>query len=119
MRRVSTENLLSYFPKDFPKGWCGLASRVLGGVLCKEYPQTEIYYTWGYIDGQSHAWVQFDEYILDITADQFNGITSEIIIEKNDQSVFHNSFSEVTKRRSSIKDISYYEEKLVYKLIEY
>lgn len=63
--------------KGFPKGACGAAAEIVGRVL-KE--QTGV--TGRYVCGsehtdmrpsQSHAWYEADDYIIDITHDQFEG----------------------------------------------
>ncbi|MFT7371843.1 MAG: hypothetical protein ACI9T9_000522 [Oleiphilaceae bacterium] len=63
--------------KRFPSGACGDASVILGQYLIETLNIDLDYYS-GSLIGEailtSHAWLQNDEFIVDITADQFDGI---------------------------------------------
>lgn len=62
--------------KEFPAGACGYASSLLG-----EYFFALGLGQWSYVSGfkkqcsQSHAWIERDGVLVDITADQFNDIS--------------------------------------------
>jgi len=80
------------FP-PFPKGWCTIATDVLGAYLQKSDPKGNYIYVTGMVGEQSHAWLEYNGYIIDITADQFKNMTNQpIIVEKSNQSLFHQNF---------------------------
>lgn len=66
---------------DFPRGACGDASELLGQYLADSGLGT-----WNYASGirsepfWSHAWVERDGWLLDITADQFPEIASAVLL---------------------------------------
>ena len=66
---------------DFPKGSCGDASELLG-----QYLSDSGLGTWGYRSGMqldpvfSHAWVERDGLIVDITADQFPDVSEPVLL---------------------------------------
>lgn len=65
----------------FPKGSCMDAS-ILLGILLEEYGLNGV----GYVSAQkgeaSHSWLEWDGWIVDITADQFGDQYPRVIIEK-------------------------------------
>ncbi|KAA1244549.1 hypothetical protein [Aquimarina sp. RZ0] len=99
IRRIATKfrkdicngNIKIPFGEDFPSGCCGNASDRLKRILeCKGFQN--IRYTNGWIDKQSHGWLEYKGFIIDITADQFENITEEIIIIHKNESDFHKQF---------------------------
>lgn len=66
---------------DFPKGSCGEASELLG-----QYLSDSGLGTWGCRSGMqldpvfSHAWVERDGLIVDITADQFPDVSAPVLL---------------------------------------
>lgn len=61
----------------FPRGACGNAAEIVGRILMEQAG-----YDGQYVEGnlhprvkpgQSHAWYEVDDYIIDITYDQFEG----------------------------------------------
>lgn len=76
---------------EFPTGSCGDASLLLGKYL-DEMGMGQFDYVCGELGRQSHAWLEKDGIIVDITADQFDGVTEEIIVTDNDD--FHKRFEE-------------------------
>ncbi|TCV51614.1 hypothetical protein [Pseudomonas sp. 460] len=89
---------------NFPTGACGAASEVLGRIL-KEKFQIEGTYICADSHSQldwdeSHAWVEVDEFIIDITHDQFNGTgLSGWVFERG--TGWHAQFSEIVESRNS------------------
>lgn len=59
----------------FPRGCCGDASILLGHYLMKNGIETDYvcgtYYGEDSFDRQSHAWLQINEIVIDVTGDQF------------------------------------------------
>ncbi len=70
--------------RDFPRGSCGDASILLG-----EYLHQNDGGIWDYVGGErdsdlhSHAWLEKDGLILDITADQFDGMDEDCIVSRD------------------------------------
>lgn len=116
---VYEEKTINHFCiAEFPKGWCGCLSRVLGAELSRKYPAEDFYYVCGELyygngDWMSHAWVRYKDWILDITADQFPGITEPIIITHISDSMFHAKF-QITNEHLAARNISQeYEERTI------
>lgn len=86
--KYGIENLPISFHK-FPMGSCGDASLLLGKYL-DEMGLGKFDYVCGEPGRQSHAWLEKDGIIVDITADQFDGVTEEVIVADN--SDFHKRF---------------------------
>jgi|AntRauTorcE11897_2_1112592.scaffolds.fasta_scaffold06581_1 hypothetical protein len=59
---------------SFPDGSCGFASEMLGSFLYEHgYKPINRVHTYCYFDrDQTHTWLEFENLIIDITADQFN-----------------------------------------------
>lgn len=76
---------------EFPMGFCGDASLLLGKYL-DEMGLGQFDYVCGELGRQSHAWLEKDGIIVDITADQFDGVTEEVTVSDNND--FHKRFEE-------------------------
>ena len=72
------KKLLPITFKEFPKGSCGDAVLLLGKYL-SDVGLGEFDYVLGGVNEKSHAWLQQNKLIVDITADQFDDQTEEII----------------------------------------
>jgi len=116
---VYEEKTINHFCiSEFPKGWCGCLSRVLGAELSRKYPAEDFYYVCGELyysngDWTSHAWVRYKDWILDITADQFPGINEPIVITHTSDSMFHAKF-QITNEHLAARNITQdYEERTI------
>lgn len=116
---VYEEKTINHFCiAEFPKGWCGCLSRVLGAELSRKYPAEDFYYVCGELyysngDWTSHAWVRYKDWILDITADQFPGINEPIVITHTSDSMFHAKF-QITNEHLAARNITQdYEERTI------
>lgn len=74
--KEDNEFLKHQLMRKFPNGCCGIVSCLLTKYLFDEELCEKIYYvkgTYYYDDGnsQAHTWLQLDDIIIDITADQF------------------------------------------------
>lgn len=58
--------------QGFPRGCCGIISELMGDYL-NTVGIGEFFYVCGMKDGASHAWLEVDGLIVDITGDQFPG----------------------------------------------
>lgn len=64
---------------NFPKGCCGDASELLSKFLKENDIETK--YITGEEGRQSHAWLEYDEFIIiDITADQFDTDKEKVVV---------------------------------------
>lgn len=90
--------------RDFPRGSCGDASILLG-----EYLHQTGHGDWEYVTGErlsdfyTHAWLEQDGLILDITADQFDGVDEPVIITHAPR--WHRQFSNREPRHPARIDI--------------
>lgn len=71
--------------RSFPRGACGDASRLLGLYL-----EALGLGKWTYVQGEAggemfatHAWLEQDGLIVDITADQFDDVTEAVIVTRD------------------------------------
>lgn len=89
---------------EFPKGTCGSASEVLGRILKEEF-QIEGAYICAESHSQldwdeSHAWVEVDDFIIDITHDQFEDTgLSGWVFERG--LGWHAQFGEIVEHRNT------------------
>ena len=67
---VQTGNVPMHI-QGFPRGCCGIISELMGDYL-NTVGIGEFGYVCGMKDGASHAWLEVDELIADITGDQFS-----------------------------------------------
>lgn len=74
---------------DFPDGCCGDASELLSKFL--EEHNIRVEYVSGWQGQQSHAWLEYEENVIDITAYQFKHINEKIIITKDKS--WHSKFT--------------------------
>lgn len=81
-----------YAGTPFPRGICGWVSVALGAVLATKYPEEAFFYVNGVCGNQSHAWIEYENYIIDITADQFDEIDKSIFISIKEDSGFHKKY---------------------------
>lgn len=74
--------------QDFPRGSCGDAS-----LLLAKHLQNQGIWPLTYVCGEmtidekgkfhSHAWLEIEDIIIDITADQFEGVTQQVIVTRD------------------------------------
>jgi len=66
---VQTGNVPMHI-QDFPRGCCGIISELMGDYF-NTLEVGEFFYVCGMKEGASHAWLEVDRLIVDITGDQF------------------------------------------------
>lgn len=89
--------------RDFPSGACGDAAPLLG-----QFIQEQGYGEWLYVSGcregdyHSHAWLERDGWLLDITADQFPDVSDPVILTQDP--TWHSQFlyAPMKRRTASI-----------------
>jgi hypothetical protein len=82
----------------FPKGVCGAVCFLLGHFLRENgFPGAEYVNGIRCRDGESHAWIETDGIIVDITGDQFAEVADEVVVTRD--SAWHRQFSEHPGRR--------------------
>ena len=74
---------------NFPRGSCGDAIIMLGAYLDEQGIQPLIY-VGGQRGEKSHAWLESDGLIIDITADQFDDCDEPVIVTR--ESEWHSTF---------------------------
>ena len=109
--------------KNFPKGLCGVLSRSLGIWLDGNYPYDVFDYICGIrwdpdCDYYSHAWIEYQNIIIDISADQFEDCDESIIIRKKDLSNFHSTFEIDFNHTRNVKTIKIYKSDIENSIIE-
>jgi hypothetical protein len=82
----------------FPKGACGEVCLLLGHYLCENgFPDAEYVNGVRRFDGESHAWIETDGIIVDITGDQFAEVVEEVVVTPD--ASWHQQFCDRTGRR--------------------
>ena len=103
----------------FPAGLCGWVSIVLGAVLSNEFPDEMFFYVSGKSGEMSHAWIEYYDYVIDITADQFEKVTEDILIVRRGDSSLHMGFEIEESARLNDEFLKHYlhyrEENSIYK----
>jgi len=89
---------------EFPRGSCGDASLILAKHL-KDNGQKGFAYVCGMRDGHSHAWLERDGLIVDITGDQFADNEDPVCVSR--RSAWHAQF-EID--REDLSDIDLYDD---------
>ena len=85
----------------FPRGACGPSSHFLGEWLSKCYDLSiEVVLGIRGKDDESHAWLECQSYVIDITSDQFSDGCGSSYVGK--AGIFHCSFSVVSKYEPSV-----------------
>jgi hypothetical protein len=82
----------------FPKGVCGAVCFLLGHYLRQNgFPGAEYVNGIRPCDGESHAWIEADGIIVDITGDQFAEISDGVVVTLDP--TWHRQFSACPGRR--------------------
>ena len=92
--------LLPFEMKNFPHGCCGDASMLLGAYL-EDHGIKSLIYVCGMRSGRSHAWLESDSLIIDITADQFEECNESVIVAKDSE--WHRTFDRDLESEASFK----------------
>lgn len=75
--------------REFPRGACGDTCELLGRFFAENGSDR-----WEYVsawkDDYSHAWLQKQDVVVDITADQFPGVNSTVIVARSSE--WHSGF---------------------------
>jgi hypothetical protein len=79
--------------ENFPEGCCGNVSQdfLIHRLVAAGFKET-VYVNGTSAKYPSHGWLEYQDYIIDITADQFPEITEPVLIVKKEESVFHKQF---------------------------
>jgi len=111
---VTPQNKRTGHMEAFPRGACGDCSLIIGTYLLKNGFQN-VEYVVGVDDGeQSHAWLECDGVIVDITADQFGAGIQPIIVTKDKS--WHSKFK--GQKRESC-DFREYQDPTIYELYDF
>jgi len=83
---------------SFPKGVCGAVCFLMGHYLRQNgFPGAEYVNGVRRSDGESHAWIETEGIIVDITGDQFAEVADEVIVTTDP--AWHRQFSDRAGRR--------------------
>lgn len=105
----SDRSLLPISFQEFPRGSCGDAALLLGKYL-QDCGLGPFNYVCGSIredggrDFHSHAWLQRGDIIVDITADQFDGILDPVVVTRD-----HSWHSRFNGKAQNIADYEIYD----------
>lgn len=94
------KNASSDWFNGFPVGCCGDASDLLAKYLLSKNIKTT--YRHGWFEDKSHGWLAYNDYIIDITADQFEEISAPVIITKDN--IWHSKFKNDQLEENIFKD---------------
>jgi hypothetical protein len=83
--------------REFPRGSCGDATLLLAKYL-EENKCGKFDYVCGEREEFSHAWLQRDRLIVDITADQFDDQNSPVIVTEDHD--WHSQFTLSVKEKN-------------------
>ncbi len=83
--------------QDFPSGACAEVTRILGIFLTTEHNVEPLVSKGGQIEKEekwwgTHHWLEHDDIIIDITADQFPMNSEKVIVNNNSQ--FHIGYAQ-------------------------
>jgi hypothetical protein len=82
---------------SFPHGSCGSAAIVLNAMIEEELGVSATYVAGvRSVDERSHAWLEFDGLIVDVTADQFSEVKEPVLVTR-DRS-WHDQFQHQVNR---------------------
>ncbi|MCA9277505.1 MAG: hypothetical protein H6815_01805 [Phycisphaeraceae bacterium] len=82
--------------KLFPDSCCSVSSKFFLKLLSdKEHIYRGVLVANGRRECATHAWAELDEYIIDITADQFSDFHTPVFVGKN--SDWHSTFAGATR----------------------
>jgi hypothetical protein len=87
--------------QDFPRGACGEASLLLG-IYLQENGIRNVEYVWGAAGVRSHAWLEVDGTIIDITADGFEDVDDSVLVTTD--SSWHSRFEEQSRREVNLEN---------------
>lgn len=108
--RAAFETVMPEHPlrPPFPRGWCTMASMLLGEYL-REVGLGDFQTRSGILrtaePSQTHAWLERDGLIVDITADQFPDTDKAVIVSRD--SPWHREWSPAAG--SCIASLAYYQ----------
>ncbi len=100
-----TDAIETFEGQTFPEGCCGDAALLLGTYLIDQGHGT-FDYVLGYRGDRSHAWIEHEGLIIDITADQFPDMNEATIISTD--SAWHRTFD---PRRPNAANFRIYDER--------
>lgn len=111
---MTPQNKRTGYMEAFPRGACGDCSLIMGTYLLKNGFRN-VEYVVGVDKGeQSHAWLECDGVIVDITADQFGSGIEPIIVTKD--KTWHSRF--LGQKRESC-DYREYQDPTIYELYDF
>lgn len=111
----SNKGMLPITLHDFPEGSCGDTSLLLGEYLYRVGCGCFEYVT-GFRNEQSHAWIEANGLIVDITSDQFPERDEKVLVT-TDKS-WHNQFVEDDRNPARIEIYDTYTQRMLNRALE-
>jgi hypothetical protein len=117
--KTNCKNLDLPFVHRFPVSCCEITSLLLGKILTDEFPMKKVVFVKGTNTSkyEMHFWIEVDDLVLDITADQFENIDSfvigvlpEIIINRFDEVEKIGIIKELERNSLATKHIGIFEQ---------
>lgn len=90
--------------RAFPRGACGDISDILAEHLYSLGLQ-KIEYVQGRLNDGTHAWLETVGYAIDITADQFDEISSKVLFQP--PNIWHSKYEVEHRRKAGYKDATH------------
>ncbi|MBU5313479.1 hypothetical protein KQI38_15765 [Tissierella carlieri] len=94
----------SCFLKNFPRGCCSDTCDLLSKFYASNGIKT--FYVWGMYEERTHAWLKYEDYIIDITADQFLDVNEKVIVTKDKG--WHSKFKNQIERHHDFENFNTY-----------
>jgi hypothetical protein len=110
---VTPQNKRTSWMMKFPAGACGDCSLIVGTYLIKNGFEN-VEYVVGVDGDQSHAWLECDGFIVDITADQFGNGINPVIVTKDKS--WHSKFAD---QERNVCDFREYQDPTIYELYDF
>lgn len=105
----------------FPMGCCGKASQILGAYLKVAAPKECFVYVCKLDnDNKSHGWIEHNDYVIDITADQFADFFEPVVVTKNRTWYDKKFIHEFVRREFTLDECKLFPYNFMYrKLVEF
>jgi len=87
-------NWMATTQRKFPADHCKATSFAFGSYLINKHgiKQKELYYVWGTRIGETHGWLRYRNFFVDLTGDQFSDQNRATIVVEKNRSSWHKSF---------------------------
>ena len=102
IEQTKKHKLPSWF-MDFPRGCCGDTADLLG-VYLEDLGMQDVRHVWAMHGEVSHAWIEVNGIVVDITSDQFPEFTDSVVVA--DPSRWHENLTDRKCREVDRSNVS-------------